>query len=607
MKFDFVMELLVVWGASKFSVTVPATATLGELRQALFEQTNVDPANQKIMGLKGQPKDPGVLLSSVLVSKKLSLIGQPASVVSSLEKEAKMLEAQARREEEERVKREGALDRLRLMRQAEEERERARWAEERAVEERRYAEERRARMAEMRRDEQAEEMQADAATEFSLAVFSSVFAQNSRGAKESGDRMAMPPAVLQQLITGRIAMPCNFRVTCERTGKVCFCGVSEFNAPDGQAFSPHWFLEFLEAEEGETLRFETVTLPHATSVVLRPFSRNWQPLNQSDAGQGLLSEHLSKLSCLFPGQTVEIQSQRSLFRFAVLEVQPADLVAVSLLHADVELHLVDPIEADDAAPALSDRSETVGKVGAAGSFAYFFVLVRAGESIAVQVKPKDAARDVDVVASSTTRFPTSNDYELASVNSIGEKELVISGLRQDTVFVLGVTSNVAGIEFAMRLTQAQLQQSSGNNNNNDDSVCDNCKKPIPLSSLQLHSVRCRQLVHFCTLCHCSMPASVRAKHEAWMHESIVCGCGESLIRAHVPEHKRTCALRDERCGYCGLTLPAAELPEHRGSCGHKSAACTLCDFKGRRNAMALHCQKTHGVFEPRPTKEWTLE
>ncbi len=601
------MELHFVWGADKFLLSVPAAATLGELKAALCQRTGIAPENQKIMGLRGAVRDNAAPLSPMLgTTRKLSLIGQPAAVVSLLEKEAKSSEAQARREEEERIKREGALDRLRLMRQAEEERERQRWVEERAREEERMSEERRERMAAMRRDEQAEEMQADATAEFSLSLFSSVFAPASnRAVSDSGDRMVMPPAVLQMLINARISMPTNFRVTCTRTERVCFCGVSEFNAPDGQAFAPHWFLEFLGAEEGEPVTFQSLTLPRAASIVLRPHSRNWQPLNQSDAGQALLSEQLSKLSCLFVGQTVEIQSQRSMFKFSVLEIQPADVGAVSLLHADVELHLVDPIDVTDAAPALSEKQETPGKIGGGGEFAYHSVLLRVGEVLSVQVKPKDASQDVDVFASSLTRFPTTNDFEFASVNSIGEKELILQGARQDTVYVIGITGKNA-VDFGVKLAPASLQFQGGSHSNND-AVCDNCRKPIPISSLQLHSLRCRQLVFFCNVCNCSMPQSAKAKHEAVMHEAIVCSCGTGLLRCFVPEHKRQCVLRDERCAYCGLTMPVAELPEHRGSCGHKSAACSLCSFRGRRNEMAQHCLKAHQLYDPKPTKEWTLE
>lgn len=121
-------------------------------------------------------KDDGALLRNVLpASKKIGLIGQPSDVVTTMVQAQAALEEEAAREEAERKKRQGALERLQLMRAAEEQRERERYAAQREEEERIRAEERRQRMEEMRRNEVEEEMQPGKSIEFDMNIFRFVF------------------------------------------------------------------------------------------------------------------------------------------------------------------------------------------------------------------------------------------------------------------------------------------------------------------------------------------------------------------------------------------------------------------------------------------------
>ncbi len=225
---------------------------------------------------------------------------------------------------------------------------------------------------------------------------------------------------------------------------------------------------------------------------------------------------------------------------------------VSLLHADVELHLVEPLPsmaggvAESNVARLNGGEELNGAVVTGGCFVYFSVVVKSEEVVCVNVKPRTG--DLDLFASSTVRFPSSVDFEICSVDGIGEKELKLRGGRDGTSveYVVGVVSEQA-VEFVARVASAVPHGVAPAHSNNDDAeMCSNCRKAIPKASLQLHSVRCKQLVFFCEPCHFAIPSSAKNKHEMVMHGNVVCGCGASMERREIPNHKRD--------GKCPLSL-----------------------------------------------------
>lgn len=71
--------------------------------------------------------------------------------------------------------------------------------------------------------------------------------------------------------------------------RFAFCSVSEFSSAADTVFAPHYFLEYLQIEEGSAVQFESVKLSNAKSIVLRPHNDLWRPLNHSDHGVSLLS------------------------------------------------------------------------------------------------------------------------------------------------------------------------------------------------------------------------------------------------------------------------------------------------------------------------------
>lgn len=345
-------------------------------------------------------------------------------------------------------------------------------------------------------------------------------------------------------MTARIELPVYFKVSAS-DNRIAFCSVAEFSAAADTVFAPHYFLEHLGVEEGSAVKFESINLQPAKSIVLRPHNDLWRPLNQSDHGTRLLSDQLSKLSVLFVGQTIEIETHdRRPAKFDVLEINPSEDGAVSLLHADVELHLVEPVQSADASsfPRL-EKEELKGAVVMPGSLVYFSVSVKSDVVAVVSVKPKSG--DVDLFASTVVRFPSAMDFEVCSADGIGEKELKLRALDgHETEYVVGVVSETP-VEFVARLNQNPLETVAPNSNNEDSAFCENCQKFIPKASFELHSLRCRQLVFHCKLCRVALPLSAKKKHELLMHCEVVCACGTALQRYQIPLHKRRQDVKSE--------------------------------------------------------------
>jgi hypothetical protein len=179
--------LQVTWGSKKLSVNADSMWTVSDLKRVLQDETGVLSAHQKLQGLKAK-NDSALLRDAIPSSRKVMMMGQTMEKVSQIVETELILQEEARKEEEERKRRAGALQRLQLMRAAEEQRERERYRAERLRQKKLFscllkcvicreameqaqAEERRVRLAQMRQEEQAEEMQAGAKIEFSMNLF----------------------------------------------------------------------------------------------------------------------------------------------------------------------------------------------------------------------------------------------------------------------------------------------------------------------------------------------------------------------------------------------------------------------------------------------------
>ena len=614
----------VVWGKERLSISVPTGSTMAQLKSAihifvspfscltepcrtiLAEASGVAPNDQRIMGLRGGKNDS----DAAKMGKKIQLIGTKAEEVVLIKSEMEQFEREEQKRQLKAAERAAKLEQQRIARQVQDELDRTRYLEEQRIRQEEAQERRQLQMAQVHERELAEEMQEGSSLEFSMAVNSVAFAVKNSKNSNIGDKVSFPESLLQRLIDAHVSLPCNFRIQNPTNGKVVYVGVADFGASrdEERCFAPHWILAALEMEEGDTVDFTTVQLPSGTAVVLRPHTNSWRPLNQSDAGESLLAEQFSaNYTSLSAGQTIEIESQRALWKFDVVEIEPSDAGAISLLQTDLALDFLPALDSSESSNELP-RLEMGEEITAEGSLLHFSFRLKSDDCILLSCKPMDGAGDVDLFISSNTRNPGPNDFEMACVNDIGAKEIAMEGNKgNEREYVVACVANGESVRYTLRVEFNLKPPVEGVDGG---TVCDNCRRSIPEAALQMHQLRCPQLVYRCAVCDETMSAKSKDKHQSVMHELIEClHCGENgLERRVMPLHLREeCEMRLSRCLYCAAPIVHLEQGAHQNLCGKKQAKCLHCEHSGLRHEMREHARRTHHVWDPKAGSDWVID
>jgi ubiquitin fusion degradation protein 1 len=93
---------------------------------------------------------------------------------------------------------------------------------------------------------------------------------------EGGDKIILPASALDSLTRMHVQYPMMFRAESsnkDAAGKRTHVGVSEFTAPEGRCYFPHWIMQNLLLVEGAFVHIRNVQLPKARFVKLQPHSK----------------------------------------------------------------------------------------------------------------------------------------------------------------------------------------------------------------------------------------------------------------------------------------------------------------------------------------------
>jgi ubiquitin fusion degradation protein 1 len=154
---------------------------------------------------------------------------------------------------------------------------------------------------------------------------------------EGGDKIILPPSVLDSLARMNVEYPMLFKVTSP-DGASSHCGVLEFSAPEGSAYLPFWMMQNLFISEGALLTVRNVSLPKATMVKLQPQHVDFLEISNPRA---VLEHALRKYSCVTKGDVICIPYNNKNYHFALKEVQPQD--AACIIETDVDLDFDAPL------------------------------------------------------------------------------------------------------------------------------------------------------------------------------------------------------------------------------------------------------------------------
>ena len=88
---------------------------------------------------------------------------------------------------------------------------------------------------------------------FYLKAYSITFL--NRSDLEKGDKVLLPPNILQKLSESEIKNPMIFEIKNLNSRKKSYCGVMDFTADDGCAYLPLWMMKKLDLKDGEKIMF----------------------------------------------------------------------------------------------------------------------------------------------------------------------------------------------------------------------------------------------------------------------------------------------------------------------------------------------------------------
>ena len=468
----------------------------------------------------------------------------------------------------------------------------------------------------------------------SWTLFACSAANAGRPELEKGDKLIVPPSMLENLIRGSDNMgamlePMTFALKLAgaddaQDGKAV--GVLEFSAEEGTCIVPGWILQTLGvADEANVVQIERIQLPHGTFAKLRPLTSAFGKIPDPKAAlEATLSAGYATLSA---GDTLLVNGQwGEVHEVQVLETQPADRVCI--IEAALEVDFVAALlEGPDSpgtkqASAVERAKEAAVELIAGGAaltasvgedeYSYFHLAVpTVDEGCGVRISASCSTGDVNLFVSSEDPEPSWSSHQLSSCEGFdavptvtliaigGDLFVGVSGYRAAATFSV----SAAVIDKQVATDAANAAEHSGGRLDLDEELaagmkrCETCRRAVPGTSFVRHVVFCERNNVRCETCgevcrrgemthtHCPdercsavMDASLIEKHVDCCHTPLPCGCGERFELRRLLQHR------------AGRTHPVCPLISQREAKAKQNELvdCAWCEAKTPRVDLADH-------------------
>lgn len=159
---------------------------------------------------------------------------------------------------------------------------------------------------------------------------------------EKGDKIILPPSLLEKLSNYEIKWPLMFEIKCQSSSKKTNCGVMEFTSDEGCAYLPHWMMEKLLVKKGEKLFFKNSTLEKGCFVKFQPQTGDFLEISNPKA---VLEIKLRNFTCLTKSDVIAIEYNEKIFWLNVLEVKPGN--SISIIETDLNVDFAPPVFSTD--------------------------------------------------------------------------------------------------------------------------------------------------------------------------------------------------------------------------------------------------------------------
>ncbi|PNW72961.1 hypothetical protein CHLRE_14g613350v5 [Chlamydomonas reinhardtii] len=187
---------------------------------------------------------------------------------------------------------------------------------------------------------------------------------------EHGDKIIMPPSALERLASLHIEYPMLFRLEGVHSKRETHCGVLEFIAEEGVVYMPHWMMQNLLLQVGDTIRVRSVSLPKGTYVKLQPVTSDFLDITNPKA---VLERTLRGYSCLTVGDCFVVHYNNKNYEIEVRDAKPGR--AISVIETDCQVDFEapkdykEPERVPPAQPKPEPAAAAAGTSAAAGAAA----------------------------------------------------------------------------------------------------------------------------------------------------------------------------------------------------------------------------------------------
>jgi len=155
---------------------------------------------------------------------------------------------------------------------------------------------------------------------------------------EKGDKIILPPSILENLSTLEIEWPLMFELKSKFSGRITHSGVMEFIADEGCAYLPYWMMQNLAICEGEKINFRYKNLEKGIFVKIQPQTYDFLDISNTKA---VLESKLRNFTCLTKSDTLAIEYNEKIYWLNVVEVKPGN--AISIVETDVNVDFIAPL------------------------------------------------------------------------------------------------------------------------------------------------------------------------------------------------------------------------------------------------------------------------
>ena len=172
--------------------------------------------------------------------------------------------------------------------------------------------------------------------DFSVKVYPVSFL--GRSDLEKGDKILLPPSILQKISGSEIKGPIIFEIKNPNSTRKSHCGVMDFTADEGCAYLPRWMMQNLNVKEGEKLFFAYTSLEKGSYVKLQPQTDDFLNISNPKA---VLEAKLRYFTCLTRSDIIAIDYNDKIYWINVVEVKPG--MAILIIDTDIDVEFISPI------------------------------------------------------------------------------------------------------------------------------------------------------------------------------------------------------------------------------------------------------------------------